>query len=99
MEKKTQQEYCERIRAKKQEAHDRQWLYIELNAKELNQEIEPKVSNVSTAAKALLECMLEGDGFIVEPKSKSRIGGALTVRYYCDNLSPERRTYKEANPQ
>ena len=44
----------------------------------------------------MLAQMLEGDCFVVEPKVKSRIAGKLTVRYYVDNLSPERRTWEEA---
>ena len=44
----------------------------------------------------MLSKMLEGDGFIVEPKSRSKCAGTLTIRYYVDNLSPERRTYAEA---
>ena len=41
--------------------------------------------------------MLEGDGFIVEPKNKSKCAASLTIRYYVDNLSPERRKYSEVN--
>ena len=37
-----------------------------------------------------------GRRFIVEPKSRSKCAGTLTIRYYVDNLSPERRTYAEA---
>jgi len=52
---------------------------------------------VTAVCKAMLETMLEGDHFIIEPKIKSKVSGALRVRYYVDNLSPERRTYAEAN--
>ncbi len=34
--------------------------------------------------------------YIVEPKIRTKVAGALTVRYYVDNLSPERRTYAQA---
>ena len=37
--------------------------------------------------------MLEGDTFIVEPKAENKVDASLTVRYYCDNLSPERKKY------
>ena len=43
----------------------------------------------------MLESMLEGDIFIVEPKNRSKCAATLTIRYYVDNLSPERRTYAE----
>ena len=43
----------------------------------------------------MLDAMLEGDGFIVEPKNKSKCAASLTIRYYVDNLSPERRKYSE----
>ena len=45
----------------------------------------------------MLDAMLEGDGFIVEPKNKSKCAASLTIRYYVDNLSPERRKYSEVN--
>lgn len=97
MAKLEMNDYVEAIQGKKQEAHEKQWLYIEINAKELMEELEPGVKNLTTVCKAMLDMMLEGDGFIVEPKSKSKVAGALTVRYYVDNLSPERRKYSEVN--
>ena len=60
-------------------------------------EVEPKVNNLTACCKAMMEIMLEGDRFMELPKVKTKIGGALTVRYYCDNLSPERRKYSEVN--
>ncbi len=97
MAKLEMNDYVGAIQGKKQEAHEKQWLYIEVNAKELMEELEPGVKNLTTACKAMLDMMLEGDGFIVEPKSKSKVAGTLTVRYYVDNLSPERRKYSEVN--
>ena len=88
MEKKTVQDYIDIINQKKWDAHNIQWLYIDINAKELMTEVEPKVNNLTACCKAMMEIMLEG---------KTKIGGALTVRYYCDNLSPERRKYSEVN--
>ena len=70
---------------------------IDINAKELMTEVEPKVNNLTACCKAMMEIMLEGDRFMELPKVKTKIGGALTVRYYCDNLSPERRKYSEVN--
>ena len=44
MEKLTMQDYLNCLQAKKQEAHDKQWLYIEVNAKDLLEEGEHKKS-------------------------------------------------------
>ncbi len=97
MEKWTQDQYEQTLARKKQEAHDAMQLYILVNAKDLQDECEPGVKNLSAACKAMLNQMLEGDGFEVEPKVRSRIAGKLTVRYYVDNLDPSRRTYAEVN--
>ena len=97
MAKKTQMEYVEIINQKKLACQAMGWVWFELNAKELNEEVEPKTSNVTAVCKAMLETMLEGDHFIVEPKIKTKVSGALRVRYYVDNLSADRRTYAEAN--
>ena len=83
MEKWSVEKYCERLQAMKCEAHDKLWLYIEVNAKDFMNECEPGVKNLNSCCKAMLTMMLEGDNFIV-------------VRYYVDNLSPERRTYAQA---
>lgn len=53
--------------------------------------------NLEACCNAMLESMLEGDNFIVEPKVKTKIAGKLTVRYYVDNLHPGRRKYSEVN--
>lgn len=92
-EKWTQEQYWNYIQQKKQEAHDALNLYITLNAKELQEECEPGVKNLASACKAMLQQMLEGDCFEVEPKIHTKIAGKLTVRYYVDNLYPTRRTY------
>lgn len=96
MEKWSVEKYCERLQAMKCEAHDKLWLYIEVNAKDFMNECEPGVKNLNSCCKAMLTMMLEGDNFIVEPKNRSKCAGTLTVRYYVDNLSPERRTYAQA---
>ena len=95
MAKLEMKDYAERLQNKKVEAHNKQWLYIEVNAKDLQEEMEPGVKNLNACCKAMLEAMLEGDGFIVEPKSKSKCAGTLTIRYYVDNLSPERRKWSD----
>lgn len=93
MEKLTQSQYASIIEAKKQQAHELQWLFIEINAKDLMEESEPGVKNQTVCCKAILDALLEGDRILVCPKTKNRCGSALTVRYYTDNLSPERAKY------
>ena len=97
VEKKSLQHYIDVINRKKWEAHNMDWLYIEVNAGDLLTEVEAGVSNLKTACNAILDCMLEGDTFIVEPKSKTKVSASLTVRYYCDNLSETRKKYSEVN--
>lgn len=97
MEKWTQEQYSDLLKKKKQEAHDKMWLYIDVNAKDLLDENEPKAKNLTAVCKAMLDEMLEGDQFIVEPRVKSRVAGKLTVRYYTDNLSPERKKWSEVD--
>mgnify|MGYP000005955808 FL=1 len=97
MDKFTIADYIEKLQAKKEEAHNKQWLYIECNAKDLMEELEPGVKNMTTCCKAMLEALLEGDIILAAPKTKNMCGSALTLRYYVDNLSPERRKYSEVN--
>lgn len=91
--KKNMQDYKDVINWKKWEAHNMDWLYIEINAGDLMTELEAGVNNIENCCNAIKECMLEGDEFITEPKEADKIGTVLTVRYYCDNLSEERRKY------
>ena len=93
VEKKSLQHYIDVINWKKWEAHNMNWLYIEINANDLLTEVEAGVNNVKTVCAAMLDTMLEGDGFIVEPKTKTKVSASLTVRYYCDNLSESSRKY------
>lgn len=90
---KTMADYVDVINWKKWEAHHMSWLYIEVNAGDLLAEVETGTDNIETCCKAILDCMLEGDAFIVEPTVKNKVENSLTVRYYVDNLSPERKKY------
>lgn len=94
VEKKSVQHYEDVINWKKGEAHAMDWLYIEINAGDLLTEVEAGVDNLEATCTAILNCMLEGDGFITDP-GENRIAPELTVRYYCDNLSEDRRKYFE----
>lgn len=80
--------YVDVINWKKGEANGAGWLYIEVNAGDLNAEVEAEVENIKTVCEAIHECMLEGDDYLVYPK---KADASLTVRYYTDNLSEDRR--------
>ncbi len=95
--KKSVKDYEDIINWKKGEANGMDWLYIEVKADDLLTEVEAGVDNLDTVCEAILNCMLEGDTFIVEPKTENKVDAQMTVRYYCDNLSPERRKYSEVN--
>ncbi len=94
VEKKSFQEYKDVINWKKWEAHNMNWLYIEIEAGEIMNELEAGVNNIKTVCEAMLDSMLEGDTFLVESEKAST---KLKVRYYCDNLSEDRRKYSEVN--
>ena len=93
--KRTVKDYEDIINWKKGEAHAMDWLYIEVNAGDLLTEVEAGVDNLAATCQAILNVMLEGDGFIVRPTEEDMVSTSLTVRYYCDNLSADRRKYFE----
>lgn len=88
-------EYITCLQIKKEEAHNKQWLYIDISAKELAKECESRGGNQNACCEAMMDAMLEGDYFIVEPKMKSRSDANLRIRYYVDNLHPQRKKYKD----
>ena len=93
--KRSVKDYEDIINWKKGEAHAMDWLYIEVNAGDLLTEVEAGVDNLAATCQAILNVMLEGDGFIVRPTEEDMVYTSLTVRYYCDNLSADRRKYFE----
>jgi hypothetical protein len=90
---KSKQEYVDIINWKKGEAHAMDWLYIEINAGDLLEEVEAGKNNLKNVCNAILDCMLEGDTYITEPTEADKVNNSLTVRYYCDNLSESRKKY------
>lgn len=83
------QDYCDKINWKKGEAQFAGKLYMEISASDLVNEFENGVSNLTTAKKAVKECLLIGDEILTSTRTD------LTVRYYVDNLSPERAKYSD----
>jgi hypothetical protein len=90
---KSVQDYVDIINWKKGEAHAMDWLYIEINAGDLLEEVEAGKSNLRTVCNAIVDCMLEGDAYMNEPVEADKVNSSLTVRYYCDNLSESRKKY------
>ena len=88
---KTVKDYEDAINWKKGEAKALDWLYIELT------QFEAGKDNLKTVCQALYNCMLEGDYYIVEPTEDNCALGTVAVRFYCDNLSPERKKVSEIN--
>ena len=95
--KKTVKDYEDAINWKKGEAKALDWLYIELSADALLTQFEAGKDNLKTVCQALYNCMLEGDYYIVEPTEDNCALGTVAVRFYCDNLSPERKKVSEIN--
>jgi len=94
---KTVKDYEDAINWKKSEAKALDWLYIELSADALLTQFEAGKDNLKTVCQALYNCMLEGDYYIVEPTEDNCVLGTVAVRFYCDNLSPERKKVSEVN--
>ena len=94
---KTVKDYEDAINWKKGEAKALDWLYIELSADALLTQFEAGKDNLKTVCQALYNCMLEGDYYIVEPTEDNCALGTVAVRFYCDNLSPERKKVSEVN--
>ena len=78
--KKSVKDYEDIINWKKGEAHAMDWLYIEVNANDLLTEVEAGVDNLDTTCQAIMNCMLEGDVFVVEPTGANKVSPALTNR-------------------
>ena len=90
--KLTVADYENIIRQKKNDAHNIDWLYIEVDADLLLNEIEPGVDNIDAVATAVNNEMLEGDYVVSDAVIENgKIVKGQTVRYYCDNLAPSRR--------
>ena len=58
MEKWSIEQYCDRLQAMKCEAHDKLWLYIEVNAIELLNDCVPGVKYLNACCKSMLRKLL-----------------------------------------
>lgn len=85
-------DFYQEIIKRKWKAHDVSWLYIEINANDLSKQM--KGNNPLECSWAMLDALLEGDIILDVPENDNLELGTLTCRYYCDNLSPERKKYE-----
>jgi hypothetical protein len=76
-----------KLRTLKQENHDRMVLYIDVSPEDFTGQF-PDLS-VKKIWQILQAEMLEGDRIC--PPSQNRKNVSKTIRYYVDNLSPERK--------
>lgn len=93
MSKWTIEDYIERICEIRNEAAAAGKTYVDLNSKALLEACEPGVRNLPAVCRAISRAMLEGDKFLEKPNGFAAVGVKLTVRFYVDNLSPQRRRY------
>lgn len=73
------------INWKKGEAHAMDWLYIEVEDNGLLGELQIPKKNLSTVRLAMTNCLLEGDGIIVDTNEN------YSVRYYVDKLDDRKK--------
>jgi hypothetical protein len=91
MKKLTVNDYKNIIKDLKQQAHNNNQLYIELITNDLMLDNESAGKNVRVVSTALSDELLEGDKIL-----GSRVGRKdFTVRFYCDNLSSDRKAYNQ----
>ncbi len=89
-----ERKYEKIINFKKQEFHENGWNALDMNAGQLaSMEIAECGGDLEAACHALRACMLEGDCYL--NLSSHEIDRNVTVRFFCDNLSPDRRKYEE----
>lgn len=92
---KTKEDFETIIRFKKNEFHTSGWNALDINAGTLVELDGDSEDDIVPAVDAMRDCMLEGDCFLNDPGAQDRYKPELTVRYYCDNLSPNRKKYQE----
>ena len=81
----TQQEYEAIIQFRKQEHNRNGFNALTVSLKEMAELCGSGEKEYSVIVEAMRQCMLEGDSL------RDAEGEALSVVYYCDNLSPSRR--------
>lgn len=85
----TNLEYEEMIHWKKAEFHENEWNAMDLCVKDILSSAGDSEESLSLAVEGMKKNMLEGDCVIAGDIENPDM--TLTVRYYCDNLSEERK--------
>ncbi|MEE1411371.1 MAG: hypothetical protein U0J83_05065 [Bulleidia sp.] len=91
----TKEEFETIILFKKNEFHTSGWNALDINAGTLVELDGDSKEDIVAAVDAMKACMLEGDCYLNDPGKENRYKPELTVRYYCDNLSDDRRKYMD----
>ncbi len=85
----TEKQYADMILFRKKEFNLNGWNALDMKAEDLIKAAEATEKDLPACIKAMKYHMLEGDTFL---KGNEHTATAdLTVRYYCDNLRPDRR--------
>lgn len=86
-------DYLDIIEKKKVEAHKVGEAYIEINSKELHEEVSPDHATMPTCCQAIYKLMLEGDEILRRPKGNTGFGSHLTIRFYVEQLEGRERMF------
>ncbi len=79
-------DYMNVLTQRREEAHRQGLTYIDVNSKQLHQEISPNFATMPTCCQAMYKQMLSGDEILEHPKGTTGYGSHLTIRFYVDNL-------------
>ncbi len=88
-------DYMDALSMQKETAHQKGLSYIDVNSKQLHQEISPNHATMPTCCQALYKQMLTGDEILEHPKGTTGFGSHLTVRFYVEQLEGRERQYPD----
>ena len=85
----TDLEYEQMIRWKKFEFHENGWNVMDMSVKDIMASANDTEENLLNAIEGMKRNMLEGDSVIIGDVTHPDM--TFVVRYYCDNLSEDRK--------
>lgn len=85
----TDLEYEQMIRWKKFEFHENGWNAMDMSVKDIMASANDTEENLLNAIEGMKRNMLEGDSVIIGDVTHPDM--TFVVRYYCDNLSEDRK--------
>lgn len=86
-------DYLNELEKRKQEAHEKGWLYLDISSKQLHAEVSPNHATMPTCCQAMYKVAYEGDELLEKPKGNTGFGSHLTIRYYVDHLENRERMF------